>query len=154
MFAQSNGIEYFYDENSSPIAFAYNGEVYYYKKDLLGNVIEILDITGTTVVKYVYDAWGNHKVLNPDGTENTSTLFIGNINPIRYRSYYFDTEIGLYFLQTRITTRKQVDLSILMIFLILSRKQLMVLIFMLIVETIRLCMLTQVGICPNGYLQH
>ncbi len=101
LFAQSNGIEYFYDENSSPISFAYLGEVYYYKKDLLGNVIEILDTTGTTVVKYVYDAWGNHKVLNPDGTENTSTLSIGNINPIRYRSYYFDTETGLYFLQTR-----------------------------------------------------
>ena len=53
------------------------------------------------MVKYTYDAWGNHKVLNPDGTENTSAMFIGNINPIRYRSYYFDTETGLYFLQTR-----------------------------------------------------
>lgn len=53
------------------------------------------------MVKYTYDAWGNHKVLNPDETENTSTLFIGNINPIRYRSYYFDIETGLYFLQTR-----------------------------------------------------
>ena len=101
LFAQSNGIEFFYDENSSPIAFAYNGEVYYYKKDLLGNVIEILDTTGTTVVKYTYDAWGNHKVLNPNETENISTSFIGNINPIRYRSYYFDIETGLYFLQTR-----------------------------------------------------
>lgn len=101
LFAQSNGIEYFYDENSSPIAFAYLGEVYYYKKDLLGNVIEILDTTGTTVVKYTYDAWGNHKVLNPDGTESTDNTFVGNINPIRYRSYYFDTETGLYFLQTR-----------------------------------------------------
>ena len=101
LFAQSNGIDFFYDENSSPIAFVYLGEVYYYKKDLLGNIIEILDTTGTTVVKYTYDAWGNHKVLNPDGTENTSAMFIGNINPIRYRSYYFDTETGLYFLQTR-----------------------------------------------------
>ena len=84
-----------YDGNESCI------EVYYCKNDLLGNVIEILDTTGTTVVKYVYDAWGNHKVLNPDGTENTNAMFIGNINPIRYRSYYFDTETGLYFLQTR-----------------------------------------------------
>ena len=101
LFAQSNGIEYFYDEKSSPIAFEYNGEVYYYKKDLLGNVIEILDTTGTTVVKYTYDAWGNHKVLNPNGTENISTSFIGNINPIRYRGYYYDAETGLYFLQSR-----------------------------------------------------
>lgn len=54
------------------------------------------------VVKYVYDAWGNCKVYNPDGkTENTSDSFIGNINPIRYRSYYYDTETKLYFLKTR-----------------------------------------------------
>ncbi len=95
MFAQSNGIEYFYDENSSPIAFAYNGEVYYYKKDLLGNIIEILDTTGTTVVKYTYDAWGNHTV-----TDYTD-FGLSSVNPIRYRSYYYDTETGLYFLQTR-----------------------------------------------------
>ena len=47
------------------------------------------------------DAWGNHKVLNPDGTENTSAGFIGNINPIRYRGYYFDKDLGLYWLKTR-----------------------------------------------------
>ena len=101
LFTQSNGIELFYDENSSPIAFEYNGEVYYYKKDLLGNVIEILDTPGTTVVRYTYDAWGNHKVLNPNGTENINTSFIGNINPIRYRGYYYDAETGLYYLQSR-----------------------------------------------------
>ena len=43
-------------------------------------------------------SWGNHKVLNPDGTENTAEDFIGNINPIRYRSYYYDTETKLYYL--------------------------------------------------------
>ena len=53
------------------------------------------------MVKYVYDAWGNHKVLNPDGTENTAEDFIGNINPIRYRSYYYDTETRLYYLNAR-----------------------------------------------------
>ena len=47
------------------------------------------------------DAWGNHKVLNPDGTENTSAGFIGNINPIRYRGYYYDKDLGLYWLKTR-----------------------------------------------------
>ena len=53
------------------------------------------------MVKYVYDAWGNHKVLNPNGTENTAEDFIGNINPIRYRSYYYDVETGLYYLNAR-----------------------------------------------------
>ena len=33
--------------------------------------------------------------------ENTSATFIGNINPFRYRGYYYDTETGFYYLQTR-----------------------------------------------------
>ena len=51
------------------------------------------------VVKYKYDAWGNHAVLNADGTDCESG--IGVLNPFRYRGYYYDTETGLYFLQTR-----------------------------------------------------
>ena len=47
------------------------------------------------------DAWGNHKVLDAAGTENTSDDFIGNINPIRYRGYYYDTETNLYYLISR-----------------------------------------------------
>ena len=53
------------------------------------------------MAKYVYDAWGNHKVLNPDGTVNTFNNFVGNINPIRYRSYYWDSDVELYYLHTR-----------------------------------------------------
>lgn len=53
------------------------------------------------MVKYTYNAWGNHKVLDSNGVENTQTTFIGNINPYRYRGYYYDTETGLYFLKTR-----------------------------------------------------
>ncbi len=55
------------------------------------------------MVKYVYDAWGNHivKTYDENGDEIESTNHVGHINPIRYRSYYFDTETGLYFLQSR-----------------------------------------------------
>ena len=97
---QSNGIKFFYANNSIK-CFSYAGNVYTFRKDIFGNVVEILDSLGNTVVKYVYDAWGNHKVLNPDGTENTAEDFIGNINPIRYRSYYYDTETKLYYLNAR-----------------------------------------------------
>ncbi|MBQ7907075.1 MAG: RHS repeat-associated core domain-containing protein [Clostridia bacterium] len=57
--------------------------------------LELLDFQGNTVVKYVYDAWGNHTVT--DYTE----FGLGNINPIRYRSYYYDIETGLYYLKSR-----------------------------------------------------
>ena len=77
-----------------------NNVVYKYEKDISGNVVSLL--SGIfQVARYEYDAWGNCKVLNPNGTENTSATFAGNINPIRYRSYYYDSDIGLYYLQTR-----------------------------------------------------
>ena len=57
--------------------------------------LALLDKNGNTVVKYTYDAWGNHTV--EDGTE----CGLGTLNPFRYRGYYYDTETGLYYLQTR-----------------------------------------------------
>ncbi len=53
------------------------------------------------MVKYIYDAWGNHKVVDNAGVEITDVNHIGNINPYRYRGYYFDTETGLYYLKSR-----------------------------------------------------
>ncbi|MDE6442405.1 MAG: RHS repeat-associated core domain-containing protein [Clostridia bacterium] len=56
--------------------------------------IAILDSSGNIVVQYKYDAWGYHTV---SGSNTT----LGNLNPFRYRSYYFDTETKLYYLQSR-----------------------------------------------------
>ena len=49
----------------------------------------------------IYDAWGNHAVLNANGQEIGDAAHIGNKNPFRYRSYYFDTETELYYLKSR-----------------------------------------------------
>ena len=75
--------------------------IYYYVKDIQGNVKRITDIYGHVVASYTYDAWGNHTVYDEYGDVNTYQGIIGNINPIRYRGYYFDAETGLYYLQTR-----------------------------------------------------
>ncbi len=78
------------------------GDSYYlYRKDVQGNIIAILDRNGNVVVKYVYDAWGNHKVLDKDGNEITDATHIGHRNPFRYRGYYYDTIIGFYYLKSR-----------------------------------------------------
>ncbi|HIZ09742.1 MAG TPA: RHS repeat-associated core domain-containing protein [Candidatus Borkfalkia avicola] len=53
------------------------------------------------MVEYKYDAWGNHAVLDANGADIASATHIGNLNPFRYRGYYYDTETGLYFLKTR-----------------------------------------------------
>lgn len=79
----------------------YNGSTYIYRKDVQGNIIALLDSNGRIVVKYAYNAWGYHTVYDSNGNINTDENFIGNINPFRYRSYYYDTETKLYFLKTR-----------------------------------------------------
>ena len=40
-------------------------------------------------------------LLNCSSTVQTSSTFIGNINPIRYHGYYYDSETGFYYLQSR-----------------------------------------------------
>ena len=46
-------------------------------------------------------AWGACKILNADGSEDTSVGSLGWANPIRYRGYYYDNSLGLYYLTTR-----------------------------------------------------
>lgn len=93
-------ITYLYS-NKDIIGFAYHNVIYYYEKNIQNDVIAIRDINHNIVASYIYDAFGNHQVTNPDGSINTSSSFIGNINPIRYRSYYYDTDLKMYWLTTR-----------------------------------------------------
>lgn len=62
---------------------------------LEGDVVRILNTSGATVVAYSYDAWGKCTVTT--GASNA----IANANPIRYRGYYYDTDTGFYYLQSR-----------------------------------------------------
>ncbi len=92
----------FYIYDATGIAgFIYNRLDYYFDKNTLGDIVAIRDYHGTILATYEYDAWGNHIVLNASGMETTNSTFIGNINPFRYRGYYYDTETGFYYLQTR-----------------------------------------------------
>ena len=75
--------------------------MYFYRRDALGNVTALLDKDGNTVVKCVYDAWGNHKVLDADGVEITDMTHIGRLNPFRYRGYYYCETLRLYYLKSR-----------------------------------------------------
>ena len=93
---QSNGLEFFYD-NTGVAGVKYNNESYVYRKNVQGDIVAILDTTGKIVVKYTYDAWGNHAVEVFD----TACSTLATLNPFRYRGYYYDTETELYFLKTR-----------------------------------------------------
>lgn len=54
-----------------------------------------------TLRRSAYGAWGNYSVHDKDGKKNTSVSFIGHINTLRYRGYYYDRETRLYYLQSR-----------------------------------------------------
>jgi len=47
---------------------------------------------GSTNISYTYDPWG--KIISSSGT-------LADINPLRYRGYYYDSETGFYYLQSR-----------------------------------------------------
>ena len=85
---------FYYDSDGSATSFSYNGTMYFYVKNLQGDVVRIIDLSGTEVASYVYDAWGNIKDTKGEPT-------IREINPIRYRGYVYDTETSLYYLQSR-----------------------------------------------------
>ena len=91
-----NIIQYYYNEAGSVIGLRYNGNDYFFRRNLQGDIIAILNTAGQTVVSYEYDPWGN--ILSTSGSL-ASTL--GVANPFRYRGYYYDNESGFYYLQSR-----------------------------------------------------
>ena len=93
---------FLYDDTNSPIGFllrtdsaAHNDyNAYFYEKNFFGDVMAIYDDSGTKVAEYSYDAFGHCRM-------TYSFSHFARINPIRYRSYYYDTHTGLYYLQSR-----------------------------------------------------
>ena len=55
------------------------------------------------MAKYAYDPYGQVlSVTNASGTASSTTAaHVANYNPFRYRGYYYDTESGFYYLQSR-----------------------------------------------------
>lgn len=90
-------MDFIYDESGKPFALNYstNGSsfiTYYYILNLQCDVVKLVTSSGSAVATYEYDAWGN--VLSKSGT-------MADKNPLRYRGYYYDTETGFYYLQSR-----------------------------------------------------
>ena len=61
-----------------------------------------MDYKFDTVAVYSHNAWGEIlSVTDSSGNEITDESHIANINPIRYRGYYYDTETGFYYCGSR-----------------------------------------------------
>ena len=91
----------FYDNEDNARGIEYDGTAFFFRKNLQGDVIALVRSEGCIDAHYVYDAWGNVTVLGHFGEPADDPQHIGNINPFRYRGYYYDAEIAKYYLQSR-----------------------------------------------------
>ena len=98
-WGDNNALEFVYDDGNQPFAVIYKHgqttELYYYVLNAQGDVAAILNSSGKLAASYDYDAWGNCTVYD------SSDAAIGDLNPLRYRGYYYDAETGFYYLQSR-----------------------------------------------------
>ena len=96
---------YLYDENGAPIGYRYRTpsyargvfDGYFFEKNLQGDIVAVYNQNGIKVAGYAYDAWGSCTTTYYNGGANTAAKY----NPFRYRGYYYDSETGLYYLQSR-----------------------------------------------------
>ena len=93
---KNNTMLYFIYNNDELVGFKYNGNTYHYHKNLFGDVIGIYDSNNNEIVTYEYDSWG--AIVN---IIDNSNINLSTINPFRYRSYYYDEETKLYYLNSR-----------------------------------------------------
>ena len=98
-------IMYIYDASGSPISMQYrsftyaNGvyDVYFFEKNLQGDILAVYGADGTKYIEYTYDAWGNFATTYHNGGGSTSAVN----NRFTYRCYYYDSETGFYLTGTR-----------------------------------------------------
>ena len=102
----NNLIIYLYDTDGSPIGMQYRNtsyaegayDTYWFEKNLQGDIVAVYSETGTKLIAYTYDAWGNFSTTYYDNIEEYQTA---TYNPFRYRGYYYDVELGFYYLNSR-----------------------------------------------------
>ena len=85
-------MQFLYDGSNELLGFTYNGATYFYVKNLQGDVVAVIDSTGTEKAVYEYGTYGTLIYSGGD---------LADVNPMRYRGYYYDSDAGMYYLQSR-----------------------------------------------------
>ena len=96
---------YIYDAKGSPIGMQYRTssyaegvwDVYWFEKNIQGDVVAVYSYNGTKLISYKYDAWGKTTITYSNSGDSTTAVN----NSITYRGYYYDKDLGLYYLQSR-----------------------------------------------------
>jgi RHS repeat-associated protein len=92
-----------YDAEGNPafISVSVNGAIrerFAYLRNMQGDIIRLVNESGAVVVRYYYDAWG--KLLQTEVSDSAYND-IAEKNPLRYRGYVYDTEMGMYYVESR-----------------------------------------------------
>ena len=96
---------YLYDTMGTPIGMQYHKatddentwEIYWFEKNLQGDIVAVYNQAGTKLVSYKYDAWGNTTTSYHNSGASTKAAD----NPFTYRGYYYDTDLEMYYLGSR-----------------------------------------------------
>ncbi len=108
-----NGTEYLmiylYDDTGAPLGIKYRTSAYaadifdyfFFEKNLQGDIAAIYNANGVKIGSYTYDAWGVCTYTAASGATTLEKSILISYNPFRYRGYYYDTETGFYYLQSR-----------------------------------------------------
>ena len=100
---------YLYDQSGAPLGLAIGGsgtglnmyDYFFFDKNLQGDITAVYNQSGTKIGTYTYDAWGNHTITPEASISALENNVLTIYNPFRYRSYFYDVETGLYYLQSR-----------------------------------------------------
>ena len=104
-YTDSDTIVYIYDAYGSPIGFKYRTssytadawDVYWYGKNLQGDIVAVYNSAGTLLMSYKYTAWGETTRYYSNSGANTTAVN----NNLTYRGYYYDSDLRMYYLQSR-----------------------------------------------------
>ena len=88
-------LDFIYNQDNELIGVYNNHKTYYYDKNVIGEIIGIVDESGNYVVEYEYTTYGT-----VDKTI-TSTNDVSLYNPFVYKGYYYDEETELYWVSSR-----------------------------------------------------
>ena len=106
---ESYALIYLYDESDAPVGIRYReksyaiGEFkdYLFEKNLQGDIVAVYNQSGSWLAGYVYDAWGMATISVASRATETEKLLFNTYNPFRYRGYYYDSDLKMYYLGSR-----------------------------------------------------
>ncbi|MDL2292912.1 hypothetical protein LJC17_04940 [Acholeplasma sp. OttesenSCG-928-E16] len=95
---------YNYDEANMLVGLHMDGNEYFFIRDILGNINKIIDISGKTMVKYRYSAYGKPEKEIGSNLSSEEEVIANKLlenNIYIYKGYCYDEETGLYYLNSR-----------------------------------------------------